>query len=265
MKPVTSQRRGIQSLEIGIRLFQDVHRLGRPVTLSELAHRSKMPASKVHRYCVSLIRTGLLHQDGRGLYSIGSYGFQLSHAEAEVDHARALALAALPDLVSETNETVFLSEWGEAGPRILRVVDPARPISIRPTTTGEIPVLLSATGRVFAAFMDVVRVTTLIDAEIIRLCHEQTLSAREARMRKQAFLRQLPDVRRRGIARTTGERYRGLVSFAVPIFDPRGRVILALTAFGLATTFPSAWDAAVPRALLRCASDLTRRIGGRKP
>jgi DNA-binding IclR family transcriptional regulator len=206
-----------------------------------------------------------LHQDGRGLYGIGAYGFQLAHVDADKDHARSLALATLPDLVKLTNETVFLSEWGQTAPRILQVVDAAKPISIRPTMQGEIPILLSATGRVFAAFMDVSRMTALIDAEIDRFRREQTLSSRDLKRRRQAFLKQLPDVRRRCLARTTGERYPGLISFAAPIFDPRGQAILALTSFGLAATFPSAWDAPVPRALLNSATELTQRIGGRRP
>jgi DNA-binding IclR family transcriptional regulator len=265
MSTAQTERRGIQSLEIGVRIFQDVHRLGRPVTLTELSRLSQMPPGKLHRYCVSLIRTGLLQQDRRGLYGIGAFGFQLGHADADRDHARSLALAALSDLVNATNETVFLSEWGQAGPRILQVVDAAKPISIRPSMQGEIPVLLSATGRVFAAFMDVTRATALIDAEIVRLHREQKLSLRDAKAHKQAFFKQLPEVRRRCLARTTGERYPGLGSFAAPIFDQRGQVVLALTSFGLATTFPSAWDASVPRALLNCATELTRRIGGRRP
>ena len=69
-------------------------------------------------------------------------------------------------------------------------------------------------------------------------------------------------MRRRKLARTTGERYPGLVSFAAPIFGGNGEVILALTSFGLATTFASSWDGPVPVALKGAAQELTRRIGG---
>src|SRR5262245_36819429 len=119
--PRIRDRRGVQSLEIGVKLFQGVHRAGRPVSLNEIAKLSGMPASKAHRYCVSLIRTGLLQQNSRGLYAIGPYGFRLSHADTDLEHARTLALSELPALVNTIGETVFLSAWGERGPAIVHV------------------------------------------------------------------------------------------------------------------------------------------------
>jgi DNA-binding IclR family transcriptional regulator len=258
-------QRGIQSLERGVRIFQEMHRLGRPTTLNELAKLSSMPPSKAHRYCVSLIRTGLLRRDGRGLYGLGPFGFQLIDAEATLDHARALALEALPRLARVLGETLFLSAWGESGPRILRVADVDKPISIRPSMRYDLPLHNSATGRVFAAYLAPERLEVLIAAELETFRRESKLSGNEIASRRRALSRQLADVRRRGLARTTGERYPGLNSFAAPIFDHRGRVILALTSFGLAQAFPSSWDGAVPRALRAGADDLTYQLGGMRP
>jgi DNA-binding IclR family transcriptional regulator len=83
--------------------------------------------------------------------------------------------------------------------------------------------------------------------------------------RRATFAKHLADARRRKLARTTGERYPGLVSFSAPIFDRNGEVILGLTAFGLSATLPTAWEGPVPRKLAACAQDLTRRIGGKVP
>jgi DNA-binding IclR family transcriptional regulator len=269
MKPAISKgmdgQRGIQSLERGVRIFQEVHRLGRPVPLNELAKLSSMPPSKAHRYCVSLIRTGLLRRDGRGLYGVGPFGFQLAQAEASLDHARTLALEALPRLARVLGETVFLSAWAETGPRILRVADADKPISIRPNMQYDLPLHNSATGRVFAAYLPEERLEALIAAELERFRRESKLPSKEIASRRRALNRHLADVRRRGLARTTGERYPGLNSFAAPIFDHNGRVILALTSFGLARAFPSSWDGVVPRALRVAADDLTNQLGGLRP
>ena len=258
-------QRGIQSLERGVRIFREVHRLGRPATLSEVAKLSNMPPSKAHRYCVSLIRTGLLRRDGRGLYGLGPFGFQVTHAEATLDHARTLALEVLPRLARALGETVFLSAWGESGPRILGVADADKPISIRPSMRYDLPLHNSATGRAFAAYLAPERLEALLGAELETFRREKRLPAKEIASRRRTLSRQLADVRRRGLARTTGERYPGLNSFAAPIFDRNGRVILALTSFGLAQSFPSSWDGGVPRALRAAADDLTNKLGGLRP
>jgi DNA-binding IclR family transcriptional regulator len=258
-------QRGIQSLELGVRMFQVVHRLGRPATLNELAKLSRMPPAKAHRYCVSLVRTGLLRRDGRGLYGIGPFGFQLAQAEASLDHARTLALGVLPRLARELGETVFLSAWGETGPRILSVADADKPISIRPSMRYDLPIHNSATGRVFAAYMAPERLEKLLETELESLRRDKMILAKEIAPRRRALSRQIAEVRRRGIARTTGERYPGLNSFATPIFDRNSRVILALTSFGFAHSFPSAWEGVVPRALRAAASDLTDQLGGLRP
>ncbi|AMN41385.1 IclR family transcriptional regulator [Rhodoplanes sp. Z2-YC6860] len=268
MKPApleSNARRGIQSLEIGVRLFQDIHRLGRPATLNEVARLSGMPPSQAHRYCVSLIRTGLLQRDGRGLYGIGPFGFQLSHAEADRGHARVAALAALRELVEQTGETGFLSTWGQTGPTILHVVDAPKPIAIRPTTKGDLPLLNTSAGWVFAAYLEAERLKLLLDAELDAQRRSLKLSAAAIASMRQTFMRRLIDVRRRRLARGAGERHPGLNAFSAPIFDQQGRVVLAITMFGFAATFSSAWDGSISRALQASAAELTRRIGGAPP
>lgn len=258
---MTQVQQGIRSLETGIGVFRQIFDLRRPATLTEIANLARMEPAKAHRYCVSLIRTGLLQQDGRGLYAVGPLGFALSRVQSGFDNARAIAIAALPELVAKTGETVFLSCWGQAGPVILRVEDAPKPIAIRPTTKGDLPLLNSATGRVFAAFMDEPQVEQLAAAELAA----QGVPVRERPLRYRQFRSHLDDVRKRGLARTTGERYPGLISFSAPIFDHQGRVVLALTSFGLFGSFPSAWNAKIAEELRDSGTRLTQRIGGRKP
>jgi DNA-binding IclR family transcriptional regulator len=92
----------------------------------------------------------------------------------------------------------------------------------------------------------------------------EKLSGAEIIRRRRSFERQIAETRKHGVARTTGERYPGLISFAVPIFDRDDNVILALTSFGFAAaSFSEKWDGPIPRALKVFAADLTARIGGK--
>lgn len=259
-------QQGINSLETGIRLFQTVHQLRRSATLTELAGRTGLHPAKLHRYCVSLIRTGMLEQDGRGRYGPGPYLFQLANADAALDHARGMAVEALPRLVALTRETAFLSAWGQRGPTILKVEDTNEPISIRPTMSGDLALTPTATGRLFAAFLPPERWAAALDLELAALKRRHGWRAADVKRERGRFDRHVQEARSRGLARTTtGERHPNLVSFAAPIFDGEGRMILALTVFGLAATCPSSWTSPVAEALRKFAGELTRRIGGKGP
>jgi len=254
------ERQGIQSLEIGVRLFEELYKLQRPATLSELAKLSRMPPAKAHRYCVSLVRTGLMQQNGRGLYGVGSFGLRILRPTAALERARNLAANALPDLVHEIGETTFVSAWGRTGPFIMNVQDSPKPISIRPNWPGDLPLYNSSTGRIFAAFLPPERLEPLIAAELDRQRIAENLGVKAIGERRAAFHRLLAEARRRKLSRTTGERYPGVVSFSAPIFDRDGTVLVALTSFGLASTLSSSWQGPVPTALDALARSLTERL-----
>lgn len=258
-------RQGINSLETGVRLFQELHRLGRPATLSELSKLSRMPPAKTHRYCVSLIRTGLMQQDARGLYAVGPFGFQFGHQRTDFELARQIAFAALPPLVRAINETAFLSEWAPSGPVILKIEESARPVSIRPNLRGSPPMWNSSSGRAFAAFLPRQEVEGVIEMQFVAQKQAEKLSAAQMTRRRRDFDRNLADARKYGIARSVGDLFPSLNAFSAPIFDRDARVILVLTSFGLTSSFPSTWDGKIPRALKQCAAELTARIGGRAP
>jgi len=260
-----SAQQGIQSLEIGLSLFRELHRLQRPATLSELSKLSAMPPSKAHRYCVSLIRAGLMQQDGRGLYGIGPLCFQFGQPQTEFSRARILAIAEAAELAQETGETAFVSAWGQTGPTVLHVEEASKPFAVRPTSRGDMPLLNSATGRAFAAYLDPDRLDRLIETEMSILKREHKLSANELADRRRGFSRHLADVRKHGLARTTGERFQGINSFSAPIFNRNGEVMLTISSHGLAATFPSAWDSRIAMSLLRSARDVMRKIGGNDP
>jgi DNA-binding IclR family transcriptional regulator len=256
LRSATPQR--IQSLEIGIGLYRKFLAIGRSASLTEIAAAGGMHPSKAHRYLVSLIRCSLVEQDGRGRYRIVPHALGGQRGDASWETAIKYAEPALVALAKKTGQTVFLSTWGVTGPRIIRVEEPERPISVRPTTVGDLPLWNTSSGRIFAAYMDRGRVAPLLEAELRALKRSSSSASEQAR-----FFRLLDEARRRGLARTTGERYPGLNSMSAPIFDPNGAVILAITAFGLHPTFPADWDSPIAKAVAACASAVSQRIGGR--
>jgi len=188
----------------------------------------------------------------------------LQRADPAWDLAVKYGEAALAGLAKKTGQTVFLSAWGMTGPRIIRVEEPERAISVRPTTVGDLPLWNTSSGRIFAAYMDRARITSLVEAEIRSLKRSPDGPAPSANDRAR-FFRHIDEARQRGLARTTGERYPGLNSMSAPVFDRSGAIVLAVTAFGLHPTFPADWHGPIGKALVACATILTHRIGGRAP
>jgi hypothetical protein len=68
----SANRRGIQSVEIGLRVIDALRKSTGPLTLKELAADSRLPASNCHRYLVSFVRVGYVTQDPlSGRYDLG--------------------------------------------------------------------------------------------------------------------------------------------------------------------------------------------------
>ena len=145
-------RRGIQSVEIGLRVIEALRRAAGPQTLKELALNSNIPPSNCHRYLVSFVRAGFVSQDpGSGRYDFGAGLLQAGLAALARVDAVSVGTAALTRLVDVSGHTGLLAIWSELGAVIVRWM-PGR-LAVRTTlsTGSTLPLLSSATGRIFLA------------------------------------------------------------------------------------------------------------------
>ncbi|MDT2021240.1 IclR family transcriptional regulator C-terminal domain-containing protein [Methylocella sp. CPCC 101449] len=254
-------RQGVQSFELGMKLFQTLVSLKGAATLAELSAASGMTASSAHKYCVSMIRTGLIEADGRGRYKIGPYLYTLTNPDTWLERAQILAGELLPDLVRQVQETSFLSIWSPTGPMVLKVHESDRPVTVRILAQHRYPLSNTCAGRVFAAFLDQEKVAPLVDAE---LKQRATDAAILNQLRKQ-YEQRIAEVRRRFLSRATPERYAGLNSVSAPIFDRNGKLAFTITSFGPTETCSIAWDGPVAQALKAFANEVMQQMGGRYP
>ena len=109
---MTTQRRGIQSVEITALVLEALEEAGGAVPLSKLAAMTEMQASKVHRYLVSLVRSGFVVQSEQtGLYDLGPAARRLgTEAIRRLDEGDIAGrhVVALRDL---TGHSVNLAAW----------------------------------------------------------------------------------------------------------------------------------------------------------
>lgn len=240
---------GVQSVENGLSLMLVVAHHRRPMKLTDIADQAGISPAKAHRYLVSFVRSGFVSQDPEtGLYGLGPAALEFSLSCLATIEPISLATKAAERLCVETGHTVAVSVWGSFGPTVVRWEQPSRPIMVNVGLGSVFPLLRSATGRIFAAFMD----PALIEGYLRTNRHaDQSTQATET----------LEQVRKRGIARAEGDFMEGMSAFAAPVFDDRGRLVLALTVLGYKASFDHRWTSPILAALRRHATEISRTLG----
>ncbi len=160
-------KHGVQSLEIGMGILRAMVNGQRSMMLKDIAAAAAMPPSKAHRYLVSLIRAGLVEQDPlTSRYNLGPFALNIGLVAIDrLDRVRQ-GLTAIAQLRDEINETTALAVWSDNGPVIVRWERPRRPITVNVVTGTALEILSSASGRVFAAWMQNDAVNRLISKEL---------------------------------------------------------------------------------------------------
>jgi DNA-binding IclR family transcriptional regulator len=128
-----------------------------------------------------------------------------------------------------------------------------------------LPVLTSATGLAFAAWLPDELTAPFITAE----ASEQTAGNQVPRTA--GLQERLAEIRNLGFVRLVGiddfsELYGGSISaLSVPVFDPDGAMVLALTAIGASDRLDTSETGKVVSGMRRCADTLTQRLRGTPP
>src|SRR5262245_4359772 len=248
-------RQGIQSIEVGARLLSALAAAPQAQTLSALAAAAGMPASKAHRYLVSYGRSGLIVQEGpSGRYDVGPLAVGLGLAAlGRFDVVRHCA-NAVDDIRDVVDETVALFVWATKGPTIVRLAESSHPVAMTMRVGSTVPLMSTATGRIFAAYLPEQLTRAFLAAELAAARAE-----RNARLpqNENELSKLLGAVRRRAMARVGGEFLPGVGAFSVPVFGHESELKAAITAVGRAETLDIAWNGRVARVLKARASQLS--------
>ncbi len=254
-------RRGIQSIEVGGTLLQALVRAGGPMMLKDLAREAGMPPAKAHPYLVSFGKLGLVEQDSiTGRYGLGPFSLHMGLTALHGLDPLKAAGREVACLADETDLNIAIAVWGNHGPTIVRIEECSKQIHVnmRPGTVMT-PLLNSATGRVFAAFLPERIIRPLVDGELAHLSAHPQAALRLSRRDADEIL---DEVRRHGLARAAGMPIPGINAFSAPVFDSSGSLALAITAMGPAEACEVAWDGPLARKVKACAERVSDRLGG---
>ncbi len=244
------RRKGIQSVEVGLRVLDALASLGEASTLRTVAQASGISSSQAHRYLSSLIATGMAQQDpASGRYDLGPAALKLGlGALARID-AFKIADGAIGEFVRRAGLTVQIAALGPLGPTIVRW-HMGRPAVMTSFNVGSVlPLLFSATGQVFLSFTPELETEVLLARE---MANSGVTQAEVAALRSR--------IRNDGKASVEGTMIPGLRAVAYPIFDIQGRPILCATAISPEAFERSGVDAGLSDLEETCRA-ISRRLG----
>ncbi|MBN3855420.1 IclR family transcriptional regulator [Paraburkholderia sp. Ac-20340] len=252
-------RSGIQSIEVGFRLLDVLTHEPRAMMLRDLAQRAGMSPAKAHRYLVSFLRLGVVAQDPvSGRYELGGFALQLGLARlARVDGVK-LARIALAELRDGLDITVGIAVWGNQGPTVVHWMESSHPAKASLKLGDVMPMLSSATGLLFAAYLPRGKTAPMIERELASAQHYAWGSTPRT---AEALEDTLAEVRKHGSARVEGMLLPTIHAFCTPVFDASGDLALGLIALGHEGAFDSDWHGSVDTALRECAQKLSYELG----
>jgi len=255
-----ARRAGIQSIEIGSRILDVLAQSSSALGLKDVAQRSGMAASKVHRYMVSFTRSGLVQQDSiTSRYDLGPLALRMGLVALRRRDVVRLANKALIDLNAQFDVTVILTIWAAHGPTVIGMSNGSELLIGNVTVGSVLPLLGSASGRVFLSFLPRSITKDLIEKELRGAFSSRPGSRVQSH---EDVERVIAETLEEGFGRTRDELVPGLSAIAAPIFDHDGKLVASIAVLCVSNTIRnSRLPNPIIGALRRTALEVSERLG----
>jgi DNA-binding IclR family transcriptional regulator len=219
-EPDNKGSRGIKSVEVGHRVLLAVQRGPGAVQLSEVAKRSNLSSGAAHNYLASLLRTGLIEQEGRGLYRLGPSAFALSLASFQQLNGYDVMRNEALTVHQKTGHSTAVSVWSQGGP-VSIYIQRSDQIGSLEFRSGQLPMLGSAAGLLMTAYLP-----DQLTLELVK--HELAASGRSERTPKQIIAASRKEVLPKGYARFQ-HKQPGHFPLSAPIWTADDRIAFVLS------------------------------------
>ncbi|WHY77107.1 IclR family transcriptional regulator [Neobacillus sp. WH10] len=240
---------GIQSLELGINILIKIAEEDKPLSITEISDLCGISKSKLHRYLTSLCRTGFLQRDSSLQYSIGSTLIRIGNNAVKSFDIKDIARPTLIKLRDLFNETVFLSIWGGNGPYPIEIEESRRQINIGIQVGNKTSIVLTTSGRLFAAFLPEEVTKDFLQKDIL-----------EHRFNPEEFRNELSDIRKKGYSVTEESLIPGIVAVGCPVFSRDNHIVATISIVGIKGVLDLSSDSQVIHLLKKECTELTQSL-----
>lgn len=191
------------------------------LSLAELAQRTGLPKSTVHRVSATLVEWGLLEKIGSD-FCLGMRLFELGTLVPRWRTLRAAALPFMEDLFQATQETVNLAALDGVDIIYIEKLHGHRRSVNASRVGGHMPAHATALGKALLAFSPQAVVEAALERGLEPLTRYTTLSPA-------VFREDLDKVRDTGVAFEREEAELGFQCVAAPVFAPGRQVVAAIS------------------------------------
>lgn len=249
---------GVQSFETGLKILEILLQSNQPMMLKEISEAAQMHPAKVHRYLVSLIRAQFAIQNQNGHYVLSSHALSMMlHAIRDYDQVQS-GMSHIMSFYQDVKECVQISRWSALGPLITHFFEPISPISLSAKVGAIMPLVISATGRVFASYMPENIIRPMMDKEW------QAAKDNNAVLKPSSWDEFVPikdKILKDKICIVKGDFVSGINALSAPVLDAQDNIIYVITCLGPADKIASTLDGPQVQALRQTIQQITVELG----
>jgi IclR family transcriptional regulator, KDG regulon repressor len=143
----------ITALQRGLRLLQLFSESPHGFTAKQVADRSRLPVSTIHRFLANLKTSGFLNCSGDGVYQLGIACFAIGQAALGQLDIRRVSLPYLQELNRQTRETIHLTVRHGLSAVYVEKLDSQEQLRIHSRIGAAVPLYCTAVGKVMLAYL----------------------------------------------------------------------------------------------------------------
>jgi len=213
----------ITALQRGLALLQLFSASPRGLTAKQVAEKSRLPVSTVHRFLANLEHAGFLNCGNDNVYHLGVACFSIGQAALGQLDIRRVSLPYLQELNRQTRETTHLTVRHGLSAVYVEKLDSLEHLRIYSRIGAAVPIYCTAVGKVMLAYMSPEDRKSVLSQIVFQRFTPNTVG------NLQELEAQLYRIRKQGYACDLEEHEMHIRCVAAPIWDNAGMVNASLS------------------------------------
>ncbi len=248
---------GNRTVVTGVSLIKIIAGLGGSASLAEIAKAARMLPLRTQRYLRALSETGMIdYNKDSSRYDLGPAVIELGLTALGRLNSVQIATDTIHQLTRQTGLVSLLSVWGSHGSTVIKYEQGTLSSVLRVREGSLVPLLTTATGRVFFTFLPEADTRDALKRELASArsngqADDVGPTALEALKR---------EIRRHGLARSVSGSHD---VFAAPVFDHEGRLVMVMTLLAVAGTIDTSYTGNPAKLIKAAAEEVSRKLGMR--